>query len=56
MRNYIHINLFASFMLRGVAVLTKDLLLFSNEEEEETLDCSVQPSLVTSSTRRPQNA
>ncbi|XP_051910584.1 vasoactive intestinal polypeptide receptor 2-like [Hippocampus zosterae] len=46
MRNYIHINLFASFMLRGVAVLTKDLLLFSNEEEAETLDCSVQPSLV----------
>ncbi|XP_077410229.1 vasoactive intestinal polypeptide receptor 2-like isoform X2 [Vanacampus margaritifer] len=45
MRNYIHINLFASFMLRGVAVLTKDLLLFSSEEED-TLDCSVQPSLV----------
>ncbi|XP_061121197.1 vasoactive intestinal polypeptide receptor 2 isoform X1 [Syngnathus typhle] len=45
MRNYIHINLFASFMLRGVAVLTKDLLLFSSEEED-TPDCSAQPSLV----------
>ncbi|XP_077365277.1 vasoactive intestinal polypeptide receptor 2-like [Festucalex cinctus] len=44
-RNYIHINLFASFMLRGVAVLTKDLLLFYSEEED-ALDCSVQPSLV----------
>nr|XP_061810131.1 vasoactive intestinal polypeptide receptor 2-like [Nerophis lumbriciformis] len=44
MRNYIHINLFASFMLRAVAVLTKDLLLFSEEEDE--LDCSIQPSLV----------
>ncbi|XP_061522863.1 vasoactive intestinal polypeptide receptor 2-like [Phycodurus eques] len=44
MRNYIHVNLFVSFMLRGVAVLTKDLLLFS-DEEEDALDCSVQPSL-----------
>ncbi|XP_054621597.1 vasoactive intestinal polypeptide receptor 2-like isoform X1 [Dunckerocampus dactyliophorus] len=44
MRNYIHLNLFVSFMLRAVAVLTKDVLLFS--EEEEITDCSVQPSLV----------
>ncbi|XP_041817304.1 vasoactive intestinal polypeptide receptor 2-like [Chelmon rostratus] len=42
-RNYIHLNLFVSFMLRAVAVLTKDTLLFS---EEETADCSIQPSLV----------
>ncbi|XP_037550316.1 vasoactive intestinal polypeptide receptor 2-like [Nematolebias whitei] len=43
MRNYIHLNLFVSFMLRAGAVLTKDTLLFS---EAETTDCSTQPSLV----------
>ncbi|XP_022623451.1 vasoactive intestinal polypeptide receptor 2-like [Seriola dumerili] len=43
MRNYIHLNLFLSFMLRAVAVLTKDTLLFSDDEDT---DCSTQPSLV----------
>ncbi|XP_008298868.1 vasoactive intestinal polypeptide receptor 2-like, partial [Stegastes partitus] len=43
MRNYIHLNLFVSFMLRAVAVLVKDSLLFSNDENT---DCSTQPSLV----------
>lgn len=43
MRNYIHLNLFVSFMLRAVAVLIKDSLLFS---ADETTDCSTQPSLV----------
>uniref|UniRef100_A0A674ML48 Vasoactive intestinal peptide receptor 2 n=1 Tax=Takifugu rubripes TaxID=31033 RepID=A0A674ML48_TAKRU len=42
-RNYIHLNLFVSFMLRAVAVLAKDTLLFS---DDETTDCSTQPSLV----------
>uniref|UniRef100_A0A671WHA2 Vasoactive intestinal peptide receptor 2 n=1 Tax=Sparus aurata TaxID=8175 RepID=A0A671WHA2_SPAAU len=42
-RNYIHLNLFVSFMLRAVAVMTKDALLFS---DEEATDCSTQPSLV----------
>ncbi|XP_054479190.1 vasoactive intestinal polypeptide receptor 2-like [Anoplopoma fimbria] len=42
-RNYIHLNLFLSFMLRAAAVLTKDVLLFS---DEQNTDCSTQPSLV----------
>ncbi|XP_055085947.1 vasoactive intestinal polypeptide receptor 2 isoform X2 [Periophthalmus magnuspinnatus] len=42
-RNYIHLNLFVSFMLRALAVLIKDGLLFSDSEAE---DCSTQPSLV----------
>ncbi|KAF7654374.1 hypothetical protein LDENG_00070320 [Lucifuga dentata] len=43
MRNYIHLNLFVSFILRAVAVLTKDAILFSHSEHA---DCSSQPSLV----------
>uniref|UniRef100_A0A3Q3MEB4 Vasoactive intestinal polypeptide receptor 2-like n=2 Tax=Mastacembelus armatus TaxID=205130 RepID=A0A3Q3MEB4_9TELE len=42
-RNYIHLNLFVSFVLRAMAVLTKDTLLFS---DDENTDCSTQPSLV----------
>ncbi|XP_018534751.1 vasoactive intestinal polypeptide receptor 2 isoform X1 [Lates calcarifer] len=44
MRNYIHLNLFASFMLRAAAVLIKDTLLFS--DDESNIDCSTQPSMV----------
>uniref|UniRef100_A0A8D3C2L8 Vasoactive intestinal peptide receptor 2 n=1 Tax=Scophthalmus maximus TaxID=52904 RepID=A0A8D3C2L8_SCOMX len=40
-RNCIHLNLFVSFMLRAVAVLVKDDILFSR-----TSQCSNQPSLV----------
>uniref|UniRef100_A0A665WRZ7 Vasoactive intestinal polypeptide receptor 2-like n=1 Tax=Echeneis naucrates TaxID=173247 RepID=A0A665WRZ7_ECHNA len=43
MRNYIHLNLFMSFVLRAVSVLTKDTLLFS---DDENTDCSTQPSLM----------
>ncbi|XP_077955802.1 vasoactive intestinal polypeptide receptor 2 [Gasterosteus aculeatus] len=39
-RNYIHLNLFFSFVLRAVAVLVKDDILFNR-----TSQCSNQPSL-----------
>lgn len=42
-RNYIHLNLFFSFILRAVAVLVKDNILFNR-----TSHCSNQPSLVRS--------
>lgn len=41
-RNYIHLNLFFSFILRAIAVLVKDAILFSHENGE----CTVQPSLM----------
>ncbi|MCI4391657.1 hypothetical protein PGIGA_G00137290 [Pangasianodon gigas] len=42
-RNYIHLNLFISFILRSVAVLTKDAILFSPSENTQ---CDKQPSLI----------
>lgn len=44
-RNYIHLNLFFSFILRAIAVLVKDAILFSHENVE----CTKQPSLVSES-------
>ncbi|KAG5268551.1 hypothetical protein AALO_G00213810 [Alosa alosa] len=40
-RNYIHLNLFLSFILRAIAVLTKDTILFTEDE-----NCSEQPSFI----------
>ncbi|KAK3541514.1 hypothetical protein QTP86_028169, partial [Hemibagrus guttatus] len=42
-RNYIHLNLFFSFILRSIAVLTKDAVLFSHSENTQ---CDKQPSLI----------
>ncbi|KAK0143032.1 Vasoactive intestinal polypeptide receptor 2 [Merluccius polli] len=42
-RNYIHLNLFLSFILRAVAVLVKDTIIFSHSEHA---DCTTVPSLV----------
>ncbi|XP_055006996.1 vasoactive intestinal polypeptide receptor 2-like [Boleophthalmus pectinirostris] len=42
-RNYIHLNLFLSFMLRALAVFIKNRLLFPESDAD---DCSTQPSLV----------
>ncbi|XP_055038392.1 vasoactive intestinal polypeptide receptor 2 [Misgurnus anguillicaudatus] len=41
-RNYIHLNLFFSFILRAVAVLVKDAILFY----PENVECTKQPSLI----------
>ncbi|XP_066542639.1 vasoactive intestinal polypeptide receptor 2 [Hoplias malabaricus] len=42
-RNYIHLNLFFSFILRAIAVLIKDAILFSHNEN---IQCHEQPSLI----------
>lgn len=42
-RNYIHLNLFLSFMLRAVSVLVKDDVLYSSSER---LHCPNLPSWV----------
>ncbi|XP_036409661.1 vasoactive intestinal polypeptide receptor 2 [Megalops cyprinoides] len=42
-RNYIHLNLFLSFILRAVATLVKDAVIFSHND---SLECTEQPSLV----------
>ncbi|XP_043917958.1 vasoactive intestinal polypeptide receptor 2 [Protopterus annectens] len=40
-RNYIHLNLFISFILRAVSVLVKDQILYSTSNPYESEQCSV---------------
>lgn len=41
-RNYIHMHLFMSFILRAASVFIKDLILFNNSESEYCAEASVR--------------
>lgn len=45
MRNNIHMNLFASFILRAVSILVKDALLTLTLDPRASSDSRAQPSV-----------
>lgn len=49
-RNFIHMNLFVSFMLRAISVFIKDSVLYAEEDSEH---CFIHTVSATGSAHRP---